>query len=215
MELHIRQASISDLPYINEICLKTGLGGNDASESVSDKHIIAQYFATPYLYFEIDSCFVLENKSAPVGYILGVKSTIRFNHWMNKAWLPDVRKLYPASMKSISNFEKFLIDLIHKDCNLPDFLNDYPSHLHIDLLPIAQQKGYGKKLIMTFISNLKASGSSGLHLAVGIKNKSAIAFYKAIGFEVLKKESKSLFMGLSFDMLDKSKPTNNIKSIKC
>lgn len=197
MNLKIRKAHLSDLPYIYEICLKTGLSGEDATDFLNDKYIIGQYFAAPYIHFEIGACFVLENNSIPVGYILGVTKTKDFNSWMNSNWLPAIKALYPKAMKPKNDFEKFIINLIHKHCNTPEFLNVYPSHFHIDILPIAQKKGYGKKLITTFINELKTKNTSGIHLSVGLKNKNAIEFYKNIGFKELKTESGALFMGLS------------------
>jgi len=156
-------------------------------------------FAAPYLHFELDCCFVLTADAIPVGYIIGTSSTGKFNDWMNQKWLPALRHYYPADMKSKSDFEQFLIDIINRDCDFPDFIKNYPSHLHIDLLPIAQKKGFGKKLMTTFINKLKDKGSTGLHLGAGLENTNAIEFYKKIGFHELRKESGAIFMGLPFD----------------
>ena len=82
---------------------------------------------------------------------------------------------------------------------MPDFLNDYPSHLHIDLLPVAQKKGFGKKMMTTFLNRLKEKGSSGIHLGVGAGNANAIAFYENVGFEELRKEPGAVIMGVLFD----------------
>ncbi len=201
MDVSIRQARISDLPYIYDICLKTGKNGEDSSGLLSDKYIVGQYFAAPYLHFEIDLCFVIEKNSIPAGYIIGASSTEGFNTWMNTHWLPAIREFYPAGMNPKSDFEKFLIDTINKDCCTPDFLLDYPSHLHIDLLPGVQKMGYGKKLMSTFIEKLRSKRSTGVHLAAGIENTNAIEFYKSIGFKELKKDPGSLFMGIQFDSI--------------
>lgn len=197
MRFTIRPAQLFDIPYVYDICLKTGLNGEDASAHLSDKFIIGQYYAAPYLHFETSSCFILESNSIPVGYIIGAYSSIDFNNWMNEKWLPQLRIFYHADKNPKSNFEKFLIENIHSDCVLLDFLQNYPSHLHIDILPKAQNMGYGKKLISAFIDNLISKNSTGLHLAVGIENTRAIEFYKMVGFSVLKEESEALYMGLT------------------
>lgn len=199
MEYTIRQAHLSDLAYVYNICLKTGLNGSDASAFLSDKYIVGQYYAAPYLHFEIDSCFILERQTIPLGYIIGTSSITDFNKWMNEKWLPKIRKNYPADLNPKSDFEKFLIDTIHSDCKLPGFLHNFPSQLHIDILPEAQKMGFGRKLISNFIRKQKEKGSSGLHLGVGLENTDAIQFYEAIGFSELKVDSKALIMGLLFD----------------
>ena len=97
MDYKIRQAHLSDLPYIYDICLKTGFNGKDTSGMISDPLIIGQYFAAPYLHFEIDTCFVVDKNSIPFGYILGVSSTEKYNQWLNTYWLPILRNRYPGN----------------------------------------------------------------------------------------------------------------------
>lgn len=197
MEFTIRQAQLSDMPYLYHVCVRTGNSGKDATELLSDEFIVGHYFAAPYLHFELETCFVLEYNNVPVGYILGASDTKIFNDWMNKNWLPQIRRYYPVDKKLKTDLEKFLFDIINTDCSFPDFLSDYPSHLHIDLLPVAQKKGFGKKMMATFIDRLKEKGSEGLHLSVGERNLNAIAFYKKLGFSELRRESGSVFMGMS------------------
>ncbi len=194
MDLYIRQAHLADLPHIYHICLKTGLSGLDATAAVSDKYIIGQYFAAPYLHHEIDLCFVVTNGLIPLGYILSAAQTTVFNDWMNKKWLPEIRNHYPLTLKPKSAFEKFMIDVIHRDCSFQPFLKKYPSHLHIDLLPAAQGKGFGRKLVHELKEKLKLKGSEGLHLSVGEKNTNAIKFYNRIGFSNLLNKSGAVFM---------------------
>ena len=194
----IRQGELSDLPYIYEVCLKTGLGGSDASEQLEDRYMIGLYFAAPYFHYELVSCFSLIYKHKPVGYIIGVVDTSKYYNWMNEVWLPELRTKFPAEMKIRNDFEKFLHDFVHKDCIIYDFLEDYPSHLHIDILPVGQKKGFGKKLMNVFIDHLKQKGSRGLHLALGEDNTNALAFYNNIGFKELKREPGTVYMGIRF-----------------
>jgi hypothetical protein len=56
----IRRAALSDLPYLYEICLKTGDAGKDASALFNDPYLMGQYYATPYLLFPAGICFVVE-----------------------------------------------------------------------------------------------------------------------------------------------------------
>ena len=56
------------------------------------------------------------------------------------------------------------------------------THLHIDILPEGQGKGFGAKLIKVFLNKLKALNVSGVHLGVGKENQRATAWYPRQGF---------------------------------
>jgi ribosomal protein S18 acetylase RimI-like enzyme len=50
-----------------------------------------------------------------------------------------------------------------------------------------------------FLKNLKDRGSKGLHLGLGKKNQRAYNFYKKYGLTELKRNSDTIFMGISFE----------------
>ena len=50
-----------------------------------------------------------------------------------------------------------------------------------------------------FMNDLKARGSKGLHLGLGIKNQRAFHFYKKYGMKELKRDRNSIIMGISFE----------------
>jgi GNAT superfamily N-acetyltransferase len=66
--------------------------------------------------------------------------------------------------------------------DLYDLARRFPSHLHIDLLPRRQGRGFGRRLIETLVASLRARGSPGLHLLVGYGNPRAAGFYRHLGF---------------------------------
>ena len=69
---------------------------------------------------------------------------------------------------------------------MEEWLKDYPAHLHIDILPIAQGKGYGRRLIEIFFNELQSKNIQGVHLTVSNSNQNAIGFYKKLGLQQLK-----------------------------
>jgi GNAT superfamily N-acetyltransferase len=64
-----------------------------------------------------------------------------------------------------------------------DVLATYPAHLHIDILPEFQGKGYGKELIGALLEKVKAEGAQGVHLDMVKSNVGARRFYGRLGFE--------------------------------
>jgi GNAT superfamily N-acetyltransferase len=65
--------------------------------------------------------------------------------------------------------------------NVPE-LADYPAHLHIDLLPEWQGKGFGRGLINAFLTGLREAGVARVHLGMAVANVEARAFYDRLGF---------------------------------
>jgi len=195
MIAQIRQAELCDLPYLYEICLKTGADGKDGTPFFTDPYMVGQYFAAPYVHYDRESCFVASLAGVPKGYIIGALDTEDYYRWLEETWLPPLRKVFPPQDPQGTPQEAFLSRMIHEPPQFPQSLKDYPSHLHIDLLPDLQGMGMGRKLMETFIESLKVRKSPGLHLGVSRKNSGAVAFYEKMGFKVLQSDADSLVLG--------------------
>jgi len=202
-EITIRRAVLSDLPYLYEICLKTGNEGKDATELFFDPYVIGNYYAAPYLLFPEGICFVAEYQFRPQGYIIAAPDTSAFRQWMEEQWLPPIRKRCPSPFSpSIIRTEKErqILELIHKkhfpiETAAQPWITDYPAHLHIDLLPSLQGKGAGRALMNALFAELEKQKVPGLHLGVGASNTGAIAFYRKMGFSVLSEQEWGFTMG--------------------
>ena len=70
--------------------------------------------------------------------------------------------------------------MLHQD--FPELLHKYPGHLHIDILPAYQRKGYGRKLMDRFCEKLRQAGGKGVHLIMAGDNVDAERFYGRVGF---------------------------------
>jgi ribosomal protein S18 acetylase RimI-like enzyme len=64
-------------------------------------------------------------------------------------------------------------------------LEEYPAHLHIDLLPPFQGAGHGRALMETFYAAAAQAGASGVHVTVTTANTRALGFYHRLGFRRL------------------------------
>lgn len=76
--------------------------------------------------------------------------------------------------------------------SLPTYAQQYPAHMHINLLPPAQGKGLGRQMIDTLKAALKRDGVKGLHLGASAENDGACAFYKATGFGEVQQGQKGV-----------------------
>lgn len=204
MGIIIRNALFSDLPYLYEICLKTGAEGADATADFSDPWLLGQYYAAPYLVYNSRFCLIAEKDHIPQGYLVGTDNTTQFNQWFEKVWLPPIRRRYPDirtdRKNSAGKRETDMISRLHRPVCTPDtaedpWITDYPAHLHIDLLPELQGQGIGTTLVEEFFRQLDLAKCPGTHLGVSKKNTRALSFYEKLGFLVLTEDARGKTMG--------------------
>lgn len=194
--INIRQFHLSYLTSVYKICLLTGNSGKDATDMYDDPDLLAHFYAAPYAVLEPDLAFILTLDNQPCGYILGTKDSKKFRRNCEEKWLPALRKRYPLSKPVDNSNDAKIITLLHKGYTFKSELSNYPAHLHIDLLPIAQGKGLGRKMINVFVDKLKSENVKGLHLEVGKKNIGAIEFYKRVGFHIVMEYEYSIAFGI-------------------
>ncbi|THA71452.1 GNAT family N-acetyltransferase [Streptomyces sp. A0958] len=173
-----------DRAALSDICIRTAAGGSDARHLYPDRELVPSIFATPYALLEPDLTFVLDDGTGrAVGYILGTADTPRFAQQFREVWLPQVEDRYPRPDGPPRSPSDEMTALLYSPERmvLPE-LARHPAHLHIDLLPDWQRKGYGRDLMRTFLAALNAKGVAGVHLSMLTANTPARAFYDRLGF---------------------------------
>ena len=182
MHFALRPYHPSDLYALYQICLRTGDSGQDATALYRDPELLGHLYAAPYAMAEPDLCFVLTVDGAPCGYVLGTRDSDAFQTWCEREWFPVLRTRYPLPPAEERSADAAIIrDLYEGYAPHPD-LAAYPAHLHIDLLPIAQGHGWGRRMIEAFTGRLREIGAPSVHLGVGKRNTGAIQFYERVGF---------------------------------
>ena len=182
----IRQCQLeTDLDALYDICLRTGAAGDDATELMTDARLLGEVFAAPYAVLEPDHAFVLDDGTGrAVGYVLGARDVTDFEQRAEAEWWPALRQRYPEG--SGEGLDSILVAMIHhRDPPEADLTDRYPSELHIDLLPAAQGRGWGRRMIDHLLTSLREAGSIGVHLGTSTANTRAIAFYRRLGFTEL------------------------------
>ncbi|MGB1253532.1 MAG: GNAT family N-acetyltransferase, partial [Candidatus Promineifilaceae bacterium] len=111
---------------------------------------------------------------------------------------PTLRARYPKPAEDDQRWtasDRNLINEIHRGTAPEKGLEAYPAHLHIDLLPIGQKKGWGRKLMHTFWDKLRDLSASAVHLGVSVNNANAVAFYYHIGYHKIEGGEFGLMLG--------------------
>jgi len=195
-DFSIRSYKSADTSAVYEICLKTGNSGQDATHLFSDPLVLGHIYVGPYMEFEPQSVFILEDDQGPCGYIMGVLDSQTYYQWMHSEWLPKMRVNYKKPTGNLDTWDETekITDLLFHPVS-QRLLPDYPAHLHIDLLLRAQGKGQGKLMMDRFIDYLRYNKIPGLHLDLSSSNNRAFNFYRKYGMEELDRDKESIIMG--------------------
>ena len=179
----IRPFQSGDEPALADICLKTADAGADATGIFADDELWAEIFVLPYVARHPDLAFVVETDDGGVaGYIVGTPDTDAFEAWFHDEWWPQFAERWPRPEVEQSRQDGTVLYAYGRRPGREPYAQDYPAHLHIDLLPELQGQGWGRRLIDTIIAALRERGATGLHLVASADNVGAVAFYPRVGF---------------------------------
>jgi len=189
--MSIRRYDPRDFDDVTDICVRTGFAGADATGRHPNDDLIPDIFARPYVLLEPDWAWVVDDGSRAIGYIIAAPDTRRFVERYREEWLPGLAAKYEHVDPPLSADENMRHLGFWPERMLVPEVDDYPAHLHIDLLPEAQGAGLGRALVETLADALRAAGIPGLHLSMDPANTGARAFYDRLGFTELPSSSPS------------------------
>lgn len=184
MQPTIRSYRPTDLDAIYDICVRTAAAGSDARGIYVDDRLMGDIFAVPYVKHEPEHAHVLDDGTGTaVGYILGTADTARFARWYRDEWLPATAGRYPEPADPPVTPTDTMLGLhLNPERMVVPALADHPAHLHIDLLPDWQGKGWGRGLMDAFLAGVHRAGAARVHLGMAPANLGARAFYHRLGF---------------------------------
>lgn len=183
----IRAYRPADLDALYDICLDTGNGGKGARHLFDDPRLLGHAYVGPYVAFESDLAFVVEDDEGVCGYAIAAADSEAFEDRCDRDWWPDLRVRYP-----LTDHANRVVQHIHDPVRVdPLLVLDYPAHMHANLLPRAKGKGFGGKLVRTVLERLE----KGVHVHVRHHNTHGIGFWEHLGFRVIDSADK-LVLGL-------------------
>ena len=190
----IRRASESDFPALSRICLETANAGTDATALYSDPALPGLRFVIPYARFAPDFAYALEIESEVMGYAVAAPDTRAFEAELDAQWWPPLQQQYRDYTPRAPLDSKVLDAILQPDAAAEQLVAQWPAHLHINLLPPAQQGGWGRKLIEQLLQDLRAAGVPGVYLGVSLQNEKVCGFYQRLGFTHIMR-SNAIYMG--------------------
>ncbi len=202
----IRDYRPEDREGAYHVCLKTGYHGDDGEPYFQeDPDALGRIFVEPYFRFQPDLALILEDELGVCGYALGAIDSNSFYERYEREWRPTLCMRFPDPGGGPATWTT--VQLIYHFYHHPDYFcpppyEQYPSHLHIDLLPRKHRQGFGVRMMNELMRRLQDQGSPGVHLGLDASNDRAHKFYVALGFHDLARrgegEQESIYMGKRF-----------------
>jgi ribosomal protein S18 acetylase RimI-like enzyme len=202
----IRLARSDDQAAAYYVCLKTGDHGRDGELFYrDDPDALGRIFVGPYLAFEPELGLVLEDDQGVCGYALAALDSRAFYARYDRAWRPNLCEHFPLPSGDPATWTR--AQTVHSWYHQPDYFSpepyeQYPSHMHIDLLERARGRGLGRRMMEQLMGELGKRGSPGAHLRVSALNTPALGFYRRLGFHELARVGRAndgtIFLGKTF-----------------
>ncbi|MEK6577694.1 MAG: GNAT family N-acetyltransferase, partial [Bdellovibrionota bacterium] len=209
--IQIRKASHkSDWEEIRRICCETGNYGSPIDPVRWP--FFAEHWIGPYQSLLHDWTWVAESKGRVAGYLTGCPNTalfekkklVRFN-------LKTALSIALGKYRYNSDVKRFLKRALHlsqgpEQCFTRKIkkmlIEQFPSHLHINLDSSIRGCGAGRALCTHFFKSLKEKQIPGIHVFCG---PDPLGFYEQLGFRELGQVEfrpgvKVYAMGYSFDV---------------
>ena len=198
----IRRCRPEDEAGAYQVCLKTGTSGEDATLIYSDPLALGHIYVGPYLRLEPRFAFILADDLGVCGYALAALDSEKFYAAYETQWLPPLRAMHTEPTDDPVHWtptQKLYHDYHQVRPYYPESFQNFPSHLHIDLLPRAQGCGWGTRMMQTLLSALTEAGSPGVHLSMSARNTRAAVFYAKLDFHeidrVAQGEEQTVYLG--------------------
>lgn len=191
--MSVRHSVASDIDGLYAVALLTGNAGADASDLYDDPRLVGEVYVGQYLALEPEFAFTLDI-DGPAGYVLAALDTAPFEERCEREWWPALRAAYPLEVPRRSS-DAELVHAIHfPERRDPALIAEFPSHLHIDLLPRVQGHGHGPRMLEFQLEALTSAGSRGVHLGVALANERAQKVYRTLGFHDISASGSELIM---------------------
>jgi len=200
----LRDYRPGDEPGAYHVCLKTGDRGRDGEALYrEDPDALGRIYVGPYLRFAPNFALILEDDGGVCGYALAAPDSRTFYQRYDREWRPELCRRFPdpqGAPASWTRVQEIHHLYHHPEYHCPEPYEEYPSHLHIDLLERVQHRGYGSGMMEALLHRLRQRGSPGVHLGTSAVNHPAYAFYRKLGFGDLARAGEgddgTIYMGL-------------------
>lgn len=187
-EIIIRPYASDDRFEVRRIAWETAFLGEPGGKFFSDQEILCDFLTLYFTDHEPESCFVAEYMDKVIGYLTGSVNERRLRRIFSTRIFSSliIKSLTRGTFFRKKNFVfliRCLVSSLIGEFDTPDFIEEYPAILHINLGKQFRSCGIGTKLMSAFFDYLVRLHVKGVHLTA--MSKEAGIFFKKNGFELL------------------------------
>ena len=185
--VNIRNYRSEDRKIVREISLQSSILG-EYRDTIFDDKILTDLLTLYFTDFESQSCFVAEKDNRVIGYVMGTQDFQKMRSVINGKILPVLLKniLYRGLLFRHNNL-KLIMNMLYSyfkgEFKVPDFSQNYPATLHVNITTEYRGHHSGSLLVNKFLEHLKENNVRGIHF--GVLSESAKRFFLKLDFEIL------------------------------
>ncbi len=182
--MNIRPYEEKDKEGVRFVCLNSD---GPCKMKKRRQHFILTTYCDYFIEQEGGNCFVATDENdRVVGYVLCAENYDNYKKVFKEEYIPRFKKYEFIFRKTA-----LISTLIQSE-----YKNEYPAHMHIDILPEYQRMGLGHKLMDALCARLKEKGIKGVCLTMWAGNQKGGNFYKKYGFTLLETRAKTAVYAL-------------------
>ena len=184
----IRNFKPEEKKAIREISVQSSIFGEYIEQKLLNEEIIADLLTYYFIEYEPQFCFVAEKDSEVVGYLLGSSDVQKMHKVIRSKVIPElVKKAFQSGLifraPNLGLMKNVLNSYFKGEFKVPDFSQEYPATLHVNISPRYRGKMIGSLLVYHFLQILKEKQIKGIHF--GVLSEKAKRFFEKLGFEIL------------------------------
>ena len=184
----IRPFEEKDKENVRFVCLNSE---GPCQMTPDEQHYILTTYCNYYIEKEGRNCFVAVNDDdEAIAYIICTENYDAYRKIFLEEYVPridDNLKVWGFNAKQ-GAIDSTVLQEKYKE--------EYPAHLHIDVLPEYHRRGIGHMLVNALKEHLHNKGVCGVMLTVGSKNVVGQGFYNKYGFDFLEQAGDDVAFGL-------------------
>lgn len=188
-QVFVRPYQDADRHQVIGIAADTAYFGEPVENFLDDRQVFIDAFVSYYLDFEAEYAWVACADDRVVGYLTGcVDTRAQRGLIIRKTIIPVVGKAlrgkYQLGRRTWRHAFSMLMAVILAEYPQPE-LGVYPAHLHINVSQAFRGRGLGRKLIESYLAQIRSLDVPGVHLGTTSFNVAACRLYEAVGFKLI------------------------------
>ena len=189
-EVIVRPYEPRDRSAVRKICCDTAARGEAVEHFFQDREAAADLLASYYTDYEPQAVWIAEHEGRVIGYLTGCLDTHRY--WRMVLWRVGpgavLRTIDRGALLSRQTW-RFLKAMMKtwflSGARRPISLDNYPSHLHVNVQEGFRGQHVGRRLVERFCEQVQAAGLKGVYAPAGEDNLQARGLFEGMGFTVV------------------------------